>query len=92
MAHWREVLPADRFIEVDYEELVADPEATRGGCRVLRPGLGRRLPAPGATTGARVPPPACGRRASRSTARSVERWRRYEPWLGELRELMPPQA
>ncbi len=20
---------------------------------------------------------------------SIERWRRYEPWLGELRELMP---
>jgi hypothetical protein len=20
---------------------------------------------------------------------SVERWRRYEPWLGELRELLP---
>src|ERR1700679_93558 len=26
MAHWREVLPADRFFEVDYEALVADPE------------------------------------------------------------------
>jgi hypothetical protein len=22
-------------------------------------------------------------------ATSVERWRRYEPWLGELRELLP---
>ena len=26
MDHWREVLPADRFVEVDYEALVADPE------------------------------------------------------------------
>jgi hypothetical protein len=26
MAHWREVLPADRLIEVDYEALVVDPE------------------------------------------------------------------
>ena len=26
MAHWRAVLPPDRFIEVDYEALVADPE------------------------------------------------------------------
>ncbi|WP_457008700.1 sulfotransferase [Luteimonas sp. A537] len=26
MAHWRRVLPADRFIEVDYEDLVADHE------------------------------------------------------------------
>jgi hypothetical protein len=23
---------------------------------------------------------------------SVERWRRYEPWLGELRELLPAVA
>ena len=27
MAHWRAVLPSDRFVEVDYEALVADPEA-----------------------------------------------------------------
>jgi tetratricopeptide (TPR) repeat protein len=26
MEHWRRVLPADRFIEVDYGDLVADPE------------------------------------------------------------------
>ena len=22
---------------------------------------------------------------------SIDRWRRYEPWLGELRELLPPE-
>ncbi len=27
MAHWRRVLPAERFLEVDYEALVADQEA-----------------------------------------------------------------
>jgi hypothetical protein len=27
MAHWRSVLPDDRFIEIDYETLVADPES-----------------------------------------------------------------
>ena len=26
MAHWREVLPPERFIEIDYEALVAEPE------------------------------------------------------------------
>ncbi len=26
MAHWRQVLPADRFLEVDYEQLVAEQE------------------------------------------------------------------
>ena len=27
MAHWRRVLPPDRFLELDYEALVAEPEA-----------------------------------------------------------------
>lgn len=27
MAHWRRMLPAERFLEVDYEDLVADQEA-----------------------------------------------------------------
>ena len=88
MAHWREVLPPDRSIEVDYEELVADPEP-----------LTRRLIA---TCGlewneACLAPHRNQRRittASLWQARqpiyrtSVERWRRYEPWLGELRELL----
>src|SRR5208283_2455077 len=26
MAHWREAIPPDRLVEVDYEALVADPE------------------------------------------------------------------
>lgn len=26
MAHWRKVLPKDRFIEINYEDLVSDPE------------------------------------------------------------------
>ena len=27
MAHWRSVLPADRFLEVEYESLASDTEA-----------------------------------------------------------------
>jgi len=27
VAHWRDVLPAERFLEVDYEALIANPEA-----------------------------------------------------------------
>ncbi len=30
MAHWRTVLPADRFLEMDDEALVADREAGAG--------------------------------------------------------------
>ncbi len=94
MAHWREVLPAERFIEVDYEELVADPEkltrrmiATCGlewNDACLAPHRNRRRIATASVWQARQP----------IYRTSVERWRRYEPWLGELRELLadPPEA
>lgn len=87
MAHWRDVLPPDRFIEVDYEELVENPEpitrqliATCGltwddAC--LSPQSNRRIIATASLWQARQP-------IYRS---STERWRRYEPWLGELRTL-----
>ena len=89
MAHWREVLPPDRLIEVDYEALVADPE----------PHARRLIAACGLEwNDACLAPHRNTRRihtASVWQARqpiyrtSVERWRRYEPWLGDLRELAP---
>jgi tetratricopeptide (TPR) repeat protein len=92
MDHWRSVLPADRLLEVDYEEATLAPEATA-----------RRLVA---FCGLKWDP-AClrpdrnadvVRTASRWQARqpiyrsAVERWRNYEPWLGELRGLLPRDA
>ena len=89
LAHWREVLPADRFLEVDYETLVDDAEASgRGligfcgldwedGC--LHPERNERRLLTASSWQARQP----------IYRTSVERWRRYEPWLGELRELLP---
>ena len=41
MAHWRTVLPPERFIEVDYEAVVDDLEGRRGVVRVDGPGAGR---------------------------------------------------
>jgi hypothetical protein len=88
MAHWRTVLPADRFLEVDYEEIVADRE---GAARRIIDFLGLEWS------------DAClmheGREGKVSTPSlwqvrqpiyntSVDRWRRYEPWLGEFRELL----
>ena len=88
MAHWREVLPPERFIEVDYEELVADPE----------PVTRRLVAACGlAWNDASLAPHRNQRRITTASVwqacqpiyrTSVERWRRYEPWLGELRELL----
>ena len=92
MDHWRSVLPADRFIESDYETMVAEPErearrliefcglAWDPAC--LRPQDNRRVVQTASLWQARQP----------IYRHSLERWRRYEPWLGSLRELMPSQA
>lgn len=89
MTHWRAVLPPEQFVEVDYENLVSDPEPV---ARKLIAALGLDWD------------PACltPERNARTVAtnsnwqvrqpihqRSVERWRRYEPWLGPLAELAP---
>ena len=89
MDHWRTVLPSDRFLEVHYEELIADREAvTRrlvafsgldwsDSC--LQPERNNRAVVTASLWQARQP----------VYATSVERWRHYEPWLGELRRLLP---
>lgn len=92
MAHWRSVLPADRFIEIDYEGMVADREATTrrliefsglpwdDAC--LQPERNTRIVRTASAWQARQP----------VYRTSVERWRRYEPFLGELRALLPHRA
>jgi len=85
--HWRSVLPADRFIEVDYEELTGSPEpVTRriiAACGLdwhdacLRPESNPRA----------VNTPSKWQTRQPIYRTSVARWRRYEPWLGPLRAL-----
>jgi len=87
MAHWQSVLPPDRLLEIDYQELTADPEqqtrrivafcglAWDDGC--LAPERNERRVRTASIWQARQP-------VYRS---SVERWRNYQPWLGELAEL-----
>jgi tetratricopeptide (TPR) repeat protein len=86
--HWRRVLPPDRFIEVDYEELTRAPEPV---IRRIIAGCGL------AWDDACLCPernPRAVKTPSKWQARqpiyrnSVERWRRYEPWLGPLRALL----
>jgi tetratricopeptide (TPR) repeat protein len=87
MAHWRSVLPADRFLEIDYEALVADQESVtrtmldfcgldwNGACLDFH-----QTDRPIAT--------ASAWQARQPLYRSsTARWRHYEPWLGELMEL-----
>jgi hypothetical protein len=88
MDHWRSVLPSPHFIEVDYEALVADPERfippLVAGCGLewndacLMPHQNPRTIATASLWQARQP----------IYRTSIERWRRYEPWLGELRGLL----
>jgi hypothetical protein len=88
MRHWREVLPPGRFLEIDYEALVSDPEVeTRrlvSFCELewhdacLRPEGNRRTVSTASAWQARQP-------VYRS---SVERWRNYRPWLGPLADLL----
>jgi tetratricopeptide (TPR) repeat protein len=87
--HWRGALPADRFAEVEYEKLVSDREVeTRrliAFCGLdwddacLEPQRNERAVNTASVWQARQP----------VFTSSIERWRRFEPWLGELRELLP---
>jgi tetratricopeptide (TPR) repeat protein len=88
MDHWRSVLPADRFIEVNYEDLTRAPE----------PGIRRIIAACGLPWHDACLRPESNPRAVRTPSKwqtrqpiyrtSVARWRRYEPWLGPLRALV----
>jgi len=86
--HWRSVLPADRFIEVDYEDLTRAPE----------PVIRRIIAACGLAWHDACLRPESNPRAVNTPSKwqarqpiyrtSIARWRRYEPWLGPLRALV----
>jgi tetratricopeptide (TPR) repeat protein len=89
MAHWRSVLPPQQFIEVDYEALIADAEPVSrkliASCGLqwdpacLHPERNNRVVKTASKWQARQP----------IYTTAIERWRRYEPWLGEFRQLLP---
>jgi tetratricopeptide (TPR) repeat protein len=87
MDHWRKVIPADRFMEVKYEDLVNQPENYArqlvGFCGLewdeacLHPERNDR----------RVKTPSLWQVRQPVYKSSTERWRNYEPWLGAFEEL-----
>ena len=86
--HWRRVLPAEQFVEIDYEELTRGPEPV---VRRLIASCG--LPWDDACLRPEQNPRAVKTPSKWQTRQpifrgSVERWRRYEPWLGPLRVLL----
>ena len=90
MAHWRAVLPANRFVEIDYERLVVDPETTARNL-VAFCGLEWDAACLDFHRTERTIETASAWQARQPIYRtSANRWRHYEPWLGEFRELLPP--
>ena len=87
-AHWRRILPPQRFIEIDYEALTAAPEAE----------IRRIVAACGLTWNEACLSPDKNPRVVRTPSKwqarqpiyptAVGRWHAYEPWLGPLRELI----
>jgi tetratricopeptide (TPR) repeat protein len=92
MAHWRRVLPPDRFLEIDYEDLTADP-ASHSKRMVAHIGLewDDRCLRPENNT-RRVKTPSRWQVRQPINRSSVERWRRYGPYLGPLAELVPRET
>lgn len=86
-AHWRSVMPAERFIEVDYEVLVQEPEPTiRRMVAACALQWHPACLAPQSNT--RTVKTASKWQARQPIYRSaIARWRRYEPWLGALAAL-----
>ena len=92
MHHWRSVLPPDRFIEIDYEQLTREPE----------PVIRRIIAACGLVWDEPCLRPESNPRAVKTPSKwqtrqpiyrtSVARWRRYEPWLGPLRALVEDES
>jgi hypothetical protein len=89
MAHWQKILPQEKLLEVDYEELIADRERVSRQLIIfsglewddscLNPKANNRVVKTASAWQVRQP----------VYNNSVDRWRRYEPWLGELRQLLP---
>jgi tetratricopeptide (TPR) repeat protein len=88
MSHWRSVLPEDRLLDVQYEELVSDQErVTREMVEFcglewdeacMRPQDNTRV----------VKTPSVWQVRQPIYRTSMARWRKYEPWLGAFAKLL----
>jgi tetratricopeptide (TPR) repeat protein len=88
MDHWRGALPPDRFLEIDYESLVADPEAVARRLVAFCGLEWNRACLDFHQTNRPIGTASAWQARQPIYRGSVERWRNYEPWLGELRELL----
>ena len=89
MSHWKAILPAHQLLEVSYEDVIENrEEVTRkmidfagldwdNAC--LHHERNQR----------NVNTPSVWQVRQPIYKTSVERWRKFEPWLGEFSELLP---
>ncbi len=88
MEHWRTVLPKEHLYEVDYESLVSDQErVTRELIEFCGLSWSDRCLHPEQKKGA-VSTPSRWQARQPIYKSSVDRWRHYEPWLGEFGALV----
>jgi hypothetical protein len=83
-AHWKTVLPRSCYHEIEYEAVVADTEEQQ---KALYDFCGLALQAD-AKHHRVIATPSTWQARQKIYKTSVERWRNYEPWLGEFRALL----
>jgi len=87
MEHWRATLPADRLLEVQYEELVSDQERlTRQMIEFCGLPWEDACMRPQDNTHS-VKTPSVWQVRQPMYKTSMQRWKKYEPWLGPFAEL-----
>ncbi|HSY46824.1 MAG TPA: sulfotransferase [Steroidobacteraceae bacterium] len=89
MAHWRVVIPAGQLLEIDYERLVSEPEEVT---RRLVAFCGLEWDAAcleHERSEHLIMTPSVWQARQPVYRDALERWRRYEPWLGAFRRLLP---
>lgn len=88
VAHWRQTLPEDRFLEIDYEDLIANRETVarkminfiglEWSDRCLHHEENKRI----------VHTPSAWQVRQPLYTTSIERWRKFEPWIAPFDELL----
>ncbi len=88
MAQWRNLVPADRFMEIQYEDMVTD-QVTTSRKIIAFCGLEWDDACLSFQDTNRPIQTASAWQARQPIYNtSTQRWRNYEPWLGEFRELL----
>jgi tetratricopeptide (TPR) repeat protein len=88
MDHWRRILPNDRFLDVSYESLVSDRVTVLKEVVAFLDLEWNDSLLHHEKNDHAISTPSLWQARQPVFTRSVERWRKYEPWLGPLGELL----